>query len=38
MTGKGFKKPEVDSWTQFVQERIAYWLQKQKELKIKVPY
>jgi len=38
MTGKGFKKPEVDSWIQFVQERIAYWLQKQKELKIKVPY
>jgi TRAP-type C4-dicarboxylate transport system substrate-binding protein len=38
MTGKGFKKAEIDSWIEFVQERIAYWQQKQKELKIKVPY
>jgi len=38
MTGKGFKKAEVDEWIKFTQERIVYWQQNQKKLKIKVPY
>lgn len=38
MKGKGFKKTEIDDWIKFTQERIAYWQQNQKKLKIKVPY
>jgi len=38
MVGKGFKKAEIEEWMKFAQDRIAYWEQNQKKLKIKVPY
>ena len=37
MVGKGFKEDEVRGWIKFLNERIAYWTQKQLDYRIKSP-
>jgi TRAP-type C4-dicarboxylate transport system substrate-binding protein len=38
MAGKGIKEAEVDAYFQFIRERIGYWTNKEKELKIPSPF
>jgi TRAP-type transport system periplasmic protein len=38
MVGKGFKAEEVDSWINFLKERIAYWKGQEKARKIPTAY
>jgi TRAP-type transport system periplasmic protein len=38
MAGKGVKEAEVDTYFQFIRERIGYWTNKEKELKIPFPF
>jgi hypothetical protein len=38
MIAKGFKGAEVDSWIQFIKERISYWKAQEKARKIPTAY
>lgn len=38
MTGKGLKAAEIDTYFQFIRERIGYWTAKEKESKVASPY
>jgi TRAP-type C4-dicarboxylate transport system substrate-binding protein len=38
LEGKGYKRSEMEGYLKFIRERIAYWSQQEKELKLPTPY
>jgi len=38
LEGKGYKRSDMEGNLKFTRERIAYWSQQEKELKLLTPY